>query len=486
MHMSTEMLLIAAAWVLCIVLVSRVTCRGATGSIGLPMACMFAMAFQFCGFIAYAVPGYSHLRSDGSLYLQSYQFTEQTVKLGVEASFLGVVGFVIGSCLLVRDRRRLTAARALPVPLDLPGLERKRLLFLLGLIAVAGFVLYRVELPIPMIQALLLVARNIAVVTVCLGAAFAVRSLRPRSYFVWLLPAAAIPATYLVVWGFVSYGFVVFTCFAGFWLAVLAPRRLSPLAIGAGGALVTYGLLSLFVLWMSFRDQLRAVLWSEGAGIGERMTAVGDALASVELLSPTNFASLDWLNIRLNQYVFVGKAIEWHAIWPDLRLHGETLYIAAFAWIPRFLWPDKPELGGNKLIADHTGMSFHESATFGSGPVFDFFINFGLPGVLVGMIVLGLVVRLVDLEGARALDRGRTLDFVKWFVVGMSFVQPLTEVFFMINTALVSWFAIGALKRVLPNATVMVRTLDVAGSGRAPPLPLLPTTNPRMQRSNGA
>ena len=439
--------ILAAIWLAAIIITSRVTIRSAHGSIGLPMAFLFSTTFFNIGAFTYLVPGYSHLREGGNLYLQAYDFTESTVFLGVLATLVAIVGFTIG-CWLLSPRRHRTAIVTMP-QLIVSMSFRQRVVFALSVFGILGFLLNGADLPIPMLQALAQVARNAAIVVVCLGAALVVLADRSSNYVLWVVLGAAIPATYTIVWGFTSFGFIVFTCFAGFWLAVLASNRIGPIRLGLGGAALTYTLLSLFVAWMSFREDLRDVLWSRSAGLYDRLDVIFNALGKVVWLRPSDFESLDWLNIRLNQYVFVGKAIEWHDLFPDLRLHGETIALAALAWVPRFVWSGKPVMGGNAMVSEHTGLYFSKSATFGVGPVFEFYVNFGWGGVFIGFIVLGLVIRFIDRSASLALRKARLLDFARWFTVGLAFIAPLTNLFFLINTALISFLVLTALKVML-------------------------------------
>ncbi len=438
MSVTTQIWVIGVSWIALLVFVTRLTMRSPAGSVGLPIAFLYSMSFLYCGFAAYAVPGYSHLRPDGSLYLQSYGFTEDTVLLGVQACLLGVASFAVGcwlgepgrSSIPVRDRGRR----------DDKG-RRSKILLALGLFGLTGFLLNGVSLPVPMAQALLQVARNTAIVVVCLGALYACSN--GEGYLRWMAAAALIPSAYLVVWGVTSYGFIASTIIAGFWLCQLKPTRWNGLRLGLGISAASYLLLSLFVTWMSFRQQLRSVLWSQ-AGFGERLEALGTAISNTELLSPSNFASLDWLNGRLNQYIFVGKMIVWHDMMPDLRLYGKTLYLALIVWLPRFIWSDKPEMGGSSFVSLNTGMRLSQTSTFGAGPVFEFYVNFGYVGVVAGFIGLGLLLRKIDLLSAYSLRTGDTLKFVCWFVVGIAFIAPLTDFFFMFNGAVMSWLVISA------------------------------------------
>ncbi|MGF7159321.1 hypothetical protein FHS85_000940 [Rhodoligotrophos appendicifer] len=441
-----EIWAVGVTWIVLVLLVARMTQRSPLGSVGLPIAFLLSMSFLYCGFASYGVPGYSHMRPDGRLYLQSYGFTEETVLVGAKASLLGVFGFALGCW--VSERRALRHARQPVRRASFSPSANRELMMVLGAFGLAGFLAAGTSLPIPMLQAVLQVGRNVAVVAICLGAVIA--ALSGRSTGRWMALACVIPMTYLVAFGFTSYGFIVLTIFLGFWLCNFVPRRWGELRLTAGAAIGGYGLLSLFVTWMSFRDQLRAVLWSD-AGLFARLGAVADAVARSEFLSPWNFASLDQINGRLNQYIFVGKMIEWHAQVPGLRLYGETLYLALLAWMPRFLWPGKPEMGGSQFVAEHTGMRFSERATFGAGPVFEFYVNFGHAGVLLGFFALGLFIHFVDKKAALGLREWRPMSFAGWFAAGMAFIAPLTDFFFMVNTAVISAALIWAISQFLQS-----------------------------------
>lgn len=445
---SEDIFWLGLCWISMIVLVSRLTIRSADGSVGLPMAFLFSTTFLYCGAFVYLNPDYSHLRTDGDLYLQSYDFSNNTVLMGVKATVTGIIGFAIG-CFLASARSLrppgFPAQHLQRIALN----DRKTLMAFLGIFAILGFMLNGVSIPIPMAQAITQVARNVAIALICIGAALAVFTDGQRSYWRWAFLAASIPAAYIIFWGFTSYGFISFTVFAGFWLAVLASRRLGAIRIGAGSIVIVYILISLFVAWMSFRTELRAVLWKDEAGLEERVTAITDAFGQTELLSPSNLASLDLVNGRLNQYIFVGKAMEWHELNTDLWLEGETLLQVLIAWVPRFLWPDKPEMGGSEFVANHTGMVFADGVTFGSGPVFEFYVNYGYTGVLLGFIMLGYLLRKIDRAASRALRHARLHDFIRWFTVGLAFIAPLTELFFIFNTAFMAWAVLFGLKLVL-------------------------------------
>lgn len=87
-------------------------------------------------------------------------------------------------------------------------------------------------------------------------------------------------------------------------------------------------------------------------------------------------------------------------------LYGEEwLKLPAILLIPRALWPDKPNytLTGGWMTQEVLGYTNHQTATavtmYG-----DFYVQFGLIGVLAGMFLLGVVLRVLYLRYGTARD----------------------------------------------------------------------------------
>ena len=72
--------------------------------------------------------------------------------------------------------------------------------------------------------------------------------------------------------------------------------------------------------------------------------------------------------------------------------YGKTMVTWLVAPVPRELWPDKPPVNIGKLLGPAL---FESSAGSGVPPglVGEFYLNFGLAGVLVGLLAFGLVLR---------------------------------------------------------------------------------------------
>jgi hypothetical protein len=418
----------------------------ARGSVGLPTALVLTMSFLYGGCFVYAVPGYTHLRPDGHWYLVQYDFSETLVMQATFASLLGVFGFAIGCGVFGKERKREPLADT--STFSLPNADYQRaVLGLLGGIALASFALHYLRVSFPMSGALLEAGRNLAVVCVCLGAVLAAR--QGQSITRWIAIAALIPLYYLVIWGFVSYGFLFGILIIGFWFAQIQKPVDAGSVLWRVGAtiLVVYVVLTLFVGWSSFRNEIRLIIW-QGAE-GSLGAVIWRAITQTEIFSLGNFDALDLVNIRLNLNIFIGRMIEQHQLFPELRQWGATLIVLPLVLLPRFIWPGKPARGGSGFMSEHTGITLSESATFGTGTVFEFFINFGYIGVFLGFIVLGLILTRIDRRAAAYLAAGDYLRFARLFVVGIVATDPLLRPFFIVNGAVFAWIIMTALNMLL-------------------------------------
>lgn len=72
---------------------------------------------------------------------------------------------------------------------------------------------------------------------------------------------------------------------------------------------------------------------------------------------------------------------------------GQTMQYAAYAFVPRFLWPDKPNVTRGAWFTTYLGASNRESestSSTGITAVGELYWNFGIPGVVIGMLGIGI------------------------------------------------------------------------------------------------
>jgi len=473
MPMSLRILLIYAIWFAAIFYVHRLCKNSRSGSVGVPLSYLVTMTFLHCGGLLYAIPGYSHLRVGGNWYLRALDFTEQMVLSGVLASGLSVVGIAVG-CYLCSDKRRPGLAPAAippsaplhlrrgPPPFHRPPARYLPVPMLLVACGMTAFILTGLVLTLPSIQSIVMAGRNLAVVGVCLGLWLAWQRRSRAGVKLWIAMTLLVPAAYLLGFGFLSYGFTAVAIFLSFWLSSMERSWRNKLLRFTLIALGAYASLSIFVGYMEVRNALREVLWNLDASLSERFATVIAQLAHIKPLNPLNFTQLDWINIRLNQNMVIGKAMRLHELAPNLQENGMGILISLFAWVPRFLWPNKPGMGGNDFVEKHTGMSFNDATTIGAGPVFELFVNFGLVGVFVGSIVLGWILRWMDAYCARQLQRREVGRFIRGFLVSVSLINPMSLIFFLVSSGVASWIL----------GTGIMMALDIlAPAARRPPRP---------------
>jgi hypothetical protein len=232
-----------------------------------------------------------------------------------------------------------------------------------------------------------------------------------------LLPV--LPLATLVTGGFLGYGVYWVLSVVAF-LFVIARRRVwfylaVPLTVYLG--------LSLFITYSGQREGIREVVWLERSSLVDRLVRVSTLVTKFQLLdldSPAHIAAIDG---RLNQNGLVGVAVRRHEDGWSAFAYGAT--VAWWALIPRALWPDKPALGGGgNVVAEYTGIQFAGGTSIGAGQVMEFYINFGLPGLLIGFATLGFALRRLDFGIMRALATDDMHGLLLRAMPGLALLQP--------------------------------------------------------------
>jgi hypothetical protein len=130
------------------------------------------------------------------------------------------------------------------------------------------------------------------------------------------------------------------------------------------------------------------------------------------------------LDQRLNQNYLVGTGVMSHREGLVELWYGAT--VPLWALIPRAIWPDKPAVGGSgDLVAQFTGITFAEGTSVGAGQVLEFYMNFGMAGVLAGFVVFGFILMRLDQGVMRALAMGDLAGMVRRVLPGLALLAPL-------------------------------------------------------------
>jgi hypothetical protein len=283
------------------------------------------------------------------------------------------------------------------------------------LFMLVGVVAYFVALPlsriVPGVAALISPLGSLLLLGIVLVVhAAAVRRDRKRLVLI-LAVLPLLPLSTLAMGGFLGYG-TVWMIFGAAMIFVFWPRRKLFLALAP---VLAYAGLSLYPAYSAMRDEFREALWVEGAPLGERLGILGDVVRLIEPYDIANPEHAERIDVRLNQNVMVGMAIEWHEQGFYSLYLGSTVPLWAF--IPRALWPDKPPIGGGlDLIADTTGLRYDDETSVGAGHVLELYVNFGWPGIVFGFLVLGFALARLD---RTFVDAIRRQDYRRITVLGL-------------------------------------------------------------------
>jgi hypothetical protein len=384
---------VAAFWVLVWVL------RRERVSLGMPIAYLF-------GLLLIHVPGaFAHLV--GGDVLRNSDLTE----LGIRFTAVGTVCFVAGVWLARLSTMKVPAPRTV---------DRHRfwVFCLLG----GWFFTYGLSFlgRIPSVGAAVEEGGAVWMLGVLLGLRAAVARRAHSEIVMWLGALAVYPVLMLLLGGFLSYG----SAAAILVLSVLVISIRSHLRVIAGTLVVALLAFNGFLNYFQHRFEIRDAVWG-GAGLGERVNVSLNVVRDFKWFDPSDESQLISLDLRLNQNYFVGLAASRIASGQVDYLHGRSLWEGLAAVVPRILWPDKPVFAGSpKIVAEMTGLLLSENTSFGVGNVMEFQINFGMPGVVVGFVLLGWLLGTLDRKAALAERSGDLGPLLLFFLPAAALIRP--------------------------------------------------------------
>jgi hypothetical protein len=347
-----------------------------------------------------------------------YNAPSVEMSLGLEQSTIAIAGFAIGCGVIVPlfSKKPDDSDITLAFPVDQ---RQVRTCLFVGIVTYFG--LEPVLHPYPTIGAIASSTSNLLLVAIaleCWNGLQGTRNMR-TSFWRWVLLSAMLPMMTILTKGFLGYGFASMISIFCFVASFYRPRW----KIVAWSVVVGYLALSLYVTYMRDRRDIRAVVWG-GEAYSSRLSTIGRTFSDFEFLDIQNVDHLARIDDRLNQNYLVGRAVVYLQQNPEKFARGRTLWDAAIAPIPRFLWKEKPvEAGSGDLVSEFTGLRFGGNTTVGIGHVLEWYINFGSVGTFLGMLLLGVLIGWIDRQAASAIYTGDITKFVLWWLPGLSLLQ---------------------------------------------------------------
>src|SRR5262245_18432023 len=398
-------------------------------------------------------------------YLDSNMFSDhfEETKVGFDVTLLGMTAFIVGAM----------AARILPWSTTSAKAHQQMastdtFLWLGWRVLTIGIVSYFVLLPVSaMVPSLTVVASGLGSLLI-LG--FWLRLYGAATYRETLLVIAMLPllplAT-LATGGFIGFGTTWALSIVTFWFVVARRRIWFYLAIPP----ILFLGLSLFVTYAGQRNEIREVTWNENTSMIERLDKISVLATDFELLDLSNETHLYALDLRLNQNSLVGIGVMRHRDGEAELWYGAT--VPLWALIPRAIWPDKPPVGGSgDWVSQFTGITFAEGTSVGIGQVVEFYMNFGMPGVLTGFAVLGFLLMRLDQGMMRSLAMRDIHGVVKRALPGLALLAPLgslVEILVAVIGAIITSQLLarskllGSLPTQKPSAKMSGQTMQVIG-----------------------
>lgn len=331
----------------------------------------------------------------------------------------------------------------------------------------------RALIDIPSINAVVDKSGTIWLLAVMLGLA---ASLQRRSIYglvLWISALLVYPAVILIIGGFASWGSASIVLVVSILCVVLKHYWVVLVGVVIGSVMAV----SLFVNYFEIRDELRVAAWG-GAPIAERAAIASKMFTDFEFLSTDNPVHLDALDQRLNQNYFIGLAAYRLERGQVDFLLGRSIKEGLISLVPRVIWPEKPVLGGSgDIVPEMTGLALDRTNTaWGVGSVMEFYVNFGVTGILFGFLILGYALAKLDFIAARRLAAGHYGRSLIPFLMCVALVRPLGSMVELVSGAAAAYVGGIAWCWLWNEWSTRKRHLDLR---RRPPLRSL------SSRSNG-
>jgi len=368
-------------------------------SFGLPIAYLFTL-------LLIHVPGaFAHIV--GNDFLPDNDLTA----IGIKLTAIGCVCFVVGVRL---------ARRSVPDNLSTEPVDRRT--FSLFCVLGGWCVTYALSAlhQYASIGAVVDQAGYIWIIGVLLGLRRAVHIGDLKWVGIWLAALGVYPVITLVSGGFMTWGYMTeIIVLSSLTISTLSYRR----ALIGITLTVILGM-GVFTTYFLHRTEIRDQVWG-GAPIADRVRSVVDAFSQFEWFDPRNPTHLEVLDDRLNQNYFVGAAAQRIQDGQVGYLSGATIWDGVLGLIPRALWPEKSvAVGSGNIVISMTGLELDETAAWGVGSVMEFYINFGVWGIIIGFLLLGWLIGTVDLRAALAERQGKLGKLILIFLPAPALMSP--------------------------------------------------------------
>lgn len=397
-----------SAWLIVAAGIILTRWRGKTG-VGLVTVYLILWAQTFwLPAILYVLPWYTPL------------YARDLTRLGFQQNLYGLIAFA-GGVLLIRPRNSSNSQKTPPEEpvCETPDSRLPKLYLGIGLLGY--FVIAPLSAGIPTLVALTTGFSSLPLVGMTLGCWQAWQTNNRRALAGWLAVAFLWPFITMANQGFLGFGVLWVIVVIAFVVQFVGFQKRLILPI----LLVGYLTLSFYVAYMQNRDDIRAAVWNPETSLTQRVDSVFDSFDDFEWFDIRNQNHLIPIDKRQMHNFLVGIAMERISRGDVDYALGETIWQSVLMLVPRVLWPDKSiRTGGSSLVTQYTGIAFYGGTSIGTSQVLEFYINFGVFGVILGFLILGALFAVMDETATRNLRRGDWQRFALWYLPAIGLLQP--------------------------------------------------------------
>jgi len=367
---------------------------------------VFSMTY-FLGAIIYAFPWYYY-----GNYLDSTTsgFLEVTIALVAFAIGNVFIGSFLLNLLSVRDKDQNN--QILNYQYYLP-----KFYFYSGLIFF--FVLLPILSRVPTLSAIISVGQYFIAIGICLRCyQLYMIEKNYRVFKYWIIISFIFPFITIINQGFLGYGTIMALIVLIFVGKFYKPKWQVFLA----GIIIFYFALTFYQGYIRDRDEIRETVWG-GQSLVNRLDQLYQTISTTNLFNPYDNEQLKRIDVRLNQNYLLGYAVYNLETSKDFA-YGSTLKDSLIALVPRAIWSEKPVVAGSgDLVEDYTGIDFEESTSIGIGQVMELYINFGRLGIIIGFILIGIMISILDYISGFYLYSGDWKNFCIYFISGIALLN---------------------------------------------------------------
>lgn len=286
--------------------------------------------------------------------------------------------------------------------------------FLIGIISY--FILPHFTFGLPTVTSLTAAGHQLIVAGLCLICWQAWGEGDKKRFKRWLFISFLLPLISITLYGFLGVGMtmtlVIFLFVARFFRPSFKTLIICVLLVYIG--------LSLYLTYMRDRGVLRDAAWG-GAPISKRVELLKASITQPVWFNIFDLEQLELIDGRMNQNILVGAAVEYIGSGRVDYADGKTIIDSIVALIPRVFWEEKPIFAGSgNIVSEYTGIEFAGETSVGVGQVMEFYINFGRVGVIIGFLILGIIVAIIDIMAGYYLGEHNLKKFILWFLPGLA------------------------------------------------------------------